>query len=92
MAFYSQSYALVRFLREADNGRRLGVYRRMLADGLNGNWHLDAASREVAIDRNMPRTILWNHIVGTLLFQQYIGTDFNAIEKEYLEYCRKILR
>ena len=38
MAFYSQSYALVRFLQEAGYGRRLDVYRRLLADGLRGEW------------------------------------------------------
>jgi len=92
MAFYSQSYALVRFLREADSGRRMGIYQRLLADGLWGNWPLDEVSKEVAIDRNKPRTILWNHIVGTLLFQKYVGEDFERIEKEYLAFCRQIAR
>jgi hypothetical protein len=92
MAFYSQSYALVRFLREADSGKRMGIYHRLLADGLWGNWPLDEVSREVAIDRNKPRTVLWNHIVGTLLFQRYIGEDFERIELEYLAFCRQIAR
>ena len=92
MAFYSQSYALVRFLREADSGRRMGIYQRLLADGLRGNWPLDEVSREVAIDRNRPRTVLWNHIVGTLLFQKYVGEDFERIEQEYLAFCRQIAR
>ncbi|MBN2181409.1 MAG: hypothetical protein JW715_05810 [Sedimentisphaerales bacterium] len=92
MAFYSQSYALVRFLREADSGRRLGIYHQLLADGLWGNWPLDDVSREIAIDRNIPRTILWNHIVGTLLFQKYIGEDFEQIETEYLAFCNQIAR
>ena len=90
MAFYSQAYALVRFLREADSGKRLGIYRQLLADGLRGNWPLDEVSKKVAIDRNLPRTILWNHIVGTLLFQKYISEDFEQIEQEYLAFCRKI--
>ena len=92
MAFYSQSYALVRFLREADSGKRMGIYHRLLTDGLRGNWPLDEISREVAIDRNKPRTILWNHIVGTLLFQKYIGEDFERIELEYIAFCRQIAR
>jgi hypothetical protein len=90
MAFYSQSYALIRFLREADNGKRMGIYQRLLADGLWGNWPLDEVSKEVAIDRNKPRTVLWNHIVGTLLFQKYVSEDFERIEKEYLAFCRRI--
>ena len=90
MAFYSQSYALVRFLREAGYGRPLGTYRRLLADGLRGDWPLDEVSKKIAADRNTPRTILWNHIVGLVLFQDYIGDDFGRIEAEYLAFCRQI--
>ncbi len=92
MAFYSQSYALVRFLREADSGKRLGIYHQLLADGLRGKWPLDEVSKEVAIDRNLPKTILWNHIVGTMLFQKYIDEDFERIEQEYLDFCKEITR
>jgi hypothetical protein len=90
MAFYSQSYALVRFLREAGYGQRLSTYHQLLADGLRGYWPLDEVSKRIATDRNMPRTILWNHIVGLLLFQDYIGDDFGRIEAEYLAFCRQI--
>ncbi|MBN1972874.1 MAG: hypothetical protein JW787_04500 [Sedimentisphaerales bacterium] len=89
-AFYSQSYALVRFLREYDQGRRRAIYNQLLADGFRGNWPLDNVSREIAVNRNLPRTILWNHIVGTQLFQQYIHDDFELIEKEYLDFCMQI--
>jgi len=93
MAFYSQSYALVRFLREAGRsckGQQQGVYQRLLADSLNGKWPLDEASKKMAADRKVPRTILWNHIVGLSLFQEYVGRDFEQIEKEYLEFCIQI--
>ncbi len=90
MAFYSQSYALVRFLREADSGRRLGAYYRLLADGLYGNWPLDTESRKIAADRNIPRNILWNHVVSLVLFENYVGDDYKQIEKEYLAFCRQI--
>ncbi|KPL21205.1 MAG: hypothetical protein AMJ75_10450 [Phycisphaerae bacterium SM1_79] len=90
MAFYSQSYALVRFLREAGYGQRLGIYHQLLADGLRGDWPLDDVSKKIAMDRNIPRNVLWNHIVGLLLFQAYIGDDFGQIEKEYLAFCRQI--
>jgi hypothetical protein len=92
MAFYSQSYALVRFLREASDRERLDIYHRLLADGLRGNWPLDKVSRKIATDRNIPRNILWNHIVGLVLFQEYIGDDFDLIEKEYLAFCRQIVK
>jgi hypothetical protein len=90
MAFYSQSYALVRFLREANSGRLFGTYQKLLADGLWGNWPLDETSKQIATDRNLPRTILWNHLVGTQLFQQYVNEDFERIEQEYLAFCRLI--
>jgi len=90
MAFYSQSYALVRFLREADFGRRLGAYYRLLADGLHGHWPLDTESRKIAADRNIPRNILWNHIVSLVLFEDYVDDDYEQIEKEYLAFCRQI--
>jgi hypothetical protein len=90
MAFYSQSYALVRFLREAGQKKRLGVYQRLLADSLYGNWPLDDASKDMAADRNVPRTILWNHIVGLSLFQEYVGYDLKQIDKEYLAFCIEI--
>jgi hypothetical protein len=90
MGFYSQSYALIRFLREADSGKKLGDYRRLLADGLRGNWPLDEASSKIAADRNIPRNILWNHLVSLVLFHEYIGDDYEPVEKEYLAFCRKI--
>ncbi len=92
MAFYSQSYALVRFLQEAGYGRRLGVYRRLLADGLRGDWALDEVNKTIAIDRNIPKTVLWNRIVGRGLFEDYVGDDFDQIEKEYLDFCRQIVK
>lgn len=91
MAFYSQSYALARFLREAEHERRLNNYRRLLLDGLNGDWPLNGATKTVAIDRNLPRTVQWNRVVGLLLFKEYIGDDFEQIEKEYLVFCRQIV-
>lgn len=91
MAFYSQSYALVRFLREAGSGERLATYHRLLADGLRGDWPLDEASRKIASDRSVPRNILWNNIVGLILFQEYVGDDFEPVEQEYLAFCQEIV-
>jgi hypothetical protein len=90
LAFYSQSYALVRFLREGSFGKHLDNYHQLLADGLKGNWPLDEVSKKIAEDRNEPRTVLWNRIVGQLLFQQYIGDDFDQLEREYLSFCRQL--
>jgi hypothetical protein len=90
-AFYSQSYALVRFLQEAGYGRWRGVFRRLLLDGLTGDWPLDKVNKKIATDRNIPKTVLWNQIVGRGLFEEYVGDNFEQIEKEYLAFCRQII-
>lgn len=89
-AFYSQSYALVRFMREYNHGSMRAVYEKLVSDGFTGKWPLDDVSKEIAMDRNLPRTILWNHIVGTQLFQQYVNDDSEKVEQEYIEFCRQI--
>jgi hypothetical protein len=92
LAFYSQSYALVRFLREAEGGKYLTGYRQMLWDGLSGRWPLEGAAKRTAEDRNLPRTTSWNRLVGSTLFTRYIGDDFPRLEREYAAYCRRILQ
>ena len=92
MAFYSQSYALVRFLREVDDGRRLDSYRRLLSDGLLGRWPLDESARTTAADRNLPRTIPWNRQVGRQLFEHYIGANLDQLDREYAAFCHRITR
>ncbi len=91
MAFYSQSYALVRFLREEDYGKRLGKYHSLMNDGLEGKWPLGPTAKKMAADRNIPLTVRWNRAVGTGLFDHYIGKDVGKIEQEYLNFCRKIV-
>jgi hypothetical protein len=91
MAFYGQSYALVRFLREEGYGKRLRDYHKMLLGGLNGDWPLSEADKRTAADRNIPRTVRWNRTVGSLLFKHYIDDDFEGIEKEYTAFCKKIV-
>jgi hypothetical protein len=91
MAFYGQSYALVRFLREENYGKRLGNYHKLLEDGVKGKWPLEEGGRRIAEDRNIPQTVWWNRAIGTKLFERYIGDDFDQIEKEYLAFCNKIV-
>lgn len=104
-AFYSQAYALVRFLREDDYGKYFTKYQKLLFDGLNGQWPLAQQDVRIAADRNIPITVGWNSAVGKMLFEHYIvgpepiigkaesnvgGTPFDKIEKKYLAFCRKI--
>jgi hypothetical protein len=92
MAFYSQSYALVRFLREAEGGRRLSRYHHLLWDGLSGRWPLDESAGRTAENRNLPRTIAWNRSVGRRLLEHYIAADLDQLDREYLDYCRRMVR
>jgi hypothetical protein len=89
-AFYSQCYALVRFLREANAGERKADFNRLLTDGLEGKWSLNDEYRKVAADRNLPLTEDWNKIVGPLVFKQYITNNLDSIEKQYLDFCKDI--
>ncbi len=89
-AYYAQSYALVRFLREAHYGKRLVNYHNLLLAGLRGNWPLDPAIRQLASDRNIPLTAAFNAHVSPKLFALYIGDGFDDIQTEYTAFCHKI--
>ena len=91
LTFYCQSYALVRFLRESSYDQLSGRYQRLLEDGLWGRWPLGENARRMAADRNIPRIVEWNRIVGPELFRYYISEDFEVIERAYFEYCRRIV-
>ncbi len=92
-AFYSQAYGLVRFLREEGYGKRLGAYRKLLSDGLDGKWPLTDDYKRIAADRNILMRVEWNRAMGSQLFRYYFGedSDLGAIEKEYIAFCRKIV-
>jgi len=62
MAFYSQSYALVRFLREEGYGKRLSRYNSLLLGGLRGTWPLSEEYKKIASDRNIRLTVEWKRI------------------------------
>jgi hypothetical protein len=89
-AFYGQSYALVRFLREDGYGKWLGNYHQLLFDGLKGGWPLDETGKRIAADRNIPLTVQWNRAVSLLLFTLYIGDDFDRIVEAYIDFFRTI--
>jgi hypothetical protein len=91
MAFYAQSYALVRFLREDNYGKRLGNYHQMLLGSLNGTWPIDQTEAKIASDRNIPLTAQWNSYIAQKLFSIYIGQDIEQIEPEYQRFCNRIV-
>lgn len=88
-AFYAQSYALVRFLREDDHGRRLSKYHNLLLGALNGTWPLNKRQKRIASDRNIPQTARWNSFVSPKLFAHYIDENIENIENQYLAFCKK---
>jgi len=91
IAFYGEAYALVRFLREEGCGKRLSSYKKMLNDGLTGNWPLKGAAKFAASDQRINMTVGWNRTIGRYIFKQYIGSDFEALQEEYSYFCRKII-
>lgn len=92
MAFYSQSYALVRFLQEGHQGKYLPDYQRLVRHGLMGEWPLCSADQAIARDRGLPRTVDWNGRVGLQLFRTYVCNEISSIEDDYASFCWKIAR
>lgn len=90
--YYAQLYALVRFLREDEYGRRLLSFRNMLNDGRLGNWPLPEELRAEAVGRKQNPSRRWNAMTGTLIFQSYIAAEPGSLEKQYQLFCRKIVR
>jgi len=91
-AFYSQSYALVRFLKQGCNGKYKDSLKKMLKDALKGGWTLDETNATIASDRRIPLTVGWNQTVGPDLFRQYVEADFEKIENEFADFCTKIVQ
>ena len=91
LAFYSQAYALVRFLREDNYGRRLSRYHDMLLGALRGNWPLDDNAKMIAANRNIPMTAGFNSYVSRQIFSIYIDEDIALLEDEYQTFCKRIV-
>lgn len=90
MAFYAQSYALIRFLREDGYGKRLDRYHDLLLDACDGKWPLESNLQSIASDRNIPLTTHWNRYVSQKLFTSYISEDYDKLQQEYIAFCKKI--
>ena len=91
VAFYAQSYALVRFLREHAYGKRLSDYHKMLLGSVEGTWPLPPDEARIASDRNIPISVGWNRYIATKIFGVYIKGDIQLIESEYINFCKKIV-
>lgn len=89
MAFYAQTYALIRFLKEDDYGRHLRQFQSLLLAAREGNWPLNEDLQRIAADRNVPLTTHWNRFVSPRLFEYYIDDQEN-IQERYTAFCFKI--
>jgi hypothetical protein len=89
-AFYSQSYALVRFLREGNYGGYLRSYHEMLDGGILGQWPFTTEQSRIASDRNIQLTAGFNRVIAESLFKHYITTDIDSLQNEYLLFSSKI--
>lgn len=89
--FYGQAYALILFLQQADHGRYASGLRRLVADGLNGRWPLDPPSQAVALNRNVPKTMAWNRVVGPRLFQYYVTHDLHGLQRPFEAFCEQLV-
>ena len=91
IAFYGQSYALVRFLREDGYGKRLKRFHSMMTGALRGTWPLPEQLRKIASDRNIPMTNRWNEFISPKLFEMYLEQTPEELEAEYTAFCKKIV-
>ena len=91
IAFYGQSYALVRFLREDGYGKRLKKFHGMMTGALRGTWPLPEQLRKTASDRNIPMTNRWNRFISPKLFEMYLEQTPEELEAEYTAFCKKIV-
>ena len=91
VSFYSQSYGLVRFLREEGYGIRLKKYHALLLDALGGKWPINAELSKIASDRNIPLTVRWNAFISPKLFSHYLNENLDNVENEYRAFCNKIV-
>ena len=90
-AFYAQSYALVRFLREENFGEHFTDYRKMMEGGLYGKWPINVNEARIAADRNIRLTVGWNRYIGLKLFREYVTEDIDKLNEDYITFCRKIV-
>lgn len=90
-AYYSQCYALARFLREEGYGKRINKFHSMMLGGLNGTWPLEEQNIRMASDRNIPMSVGWNSYISPKLFDLYIQEDPKQLQREYEAFCKKIV-
>lgn len=90
IAFYAQSYALVRFLREDDYCKRLINFNNMIQGAVKGLWQIPYDVAKIAKNRNIPMNSQFNAYIADTTFKQYITEDFETLAADYIRFCNKI--
>jgi hypothetical protein len=88
--YYAQLYALIRFVREDNYGRRLPELRKILDDAMAGRWNLPQFLAQHAAQKDIPLSRENNRRLGLFIFNQYLGQPSGEFENQYLAFCRKI--
>ena len=83
-AFYSQSWAFAKFMREAEGGKYAPALRLWLAETAAGTVFDPSHSHTRA---GLP----WNPAGVKPMIEHYLGMSLPDIEKAYLKYVRKVV-
>jgi hypothetical protein len=83
-AFYSQSWAFARFLREAENGRYRPMFEALLGDTAAGRVRDPTGTLKVA-------TRSWAPAAARPILEHYLQQDLAAIESAYLTFVKTIV-
>ena len=84
-AFYAQSWAFARFLRDGDNGRHRKALEQMIADAGRGELYADTA-------RSLGRGPWWNPSTAQPMLEHYLGMSLPEIDQAFTVYVHRITR
>jgi hypothetical protein len=83
-AFYAQSWAFARFLREAEYGRYRPMFEALMNDTAAGTVNDPTGTLNVA-------TRSWSPAAAKPILEHYLQADFASIEKAYLAFVQSII-
>jgi hypothetical protein len=83
-AFYGESWAFARFLREGNHGRNEQTLHRMLADAARGTLFADNS-------RQASEGPLWDPSTAKPMLEHYLGMPLPQIERAFLDYVANLV-
>jgi hypothetical protein len=90
-AYYSKLFAFIRFLREYGDKEYAPKLTQLLHDGYYGKWNINENYIVNLRNRNMPLTGSLNRLVGVELFEEYFGSNYSSMEKEFSAFVYSLL-